>query len=96
MMCAAMDNPASYEIHAKKLSAAEINLESCATAYGQNIMSETPIRQWCRMFEDWRTNVHDEERSGRPSIALTKICESQLFRISERLCEFPQSLGTLL
>jgi hypothetical protein len=20
------------------------------------------------MYEDWRTNVHDEERSGRPSV----------------------------
>jgi transposase len=69
MMC-----PASCEIrfvidclHAQYLSAAEIRHELC-TVYGQNVMSEGTVRQWCRMFKDGRTNVHDEERSGRPAI----------------------------
>jgi hypothetical protein len=46
MKCPAIDNPASYEIHAvtrfrhaKNTSAAEINRELCAV-YGQNLMSE--------------------------------------------------------
>jgi hypothetical protein len=78
-----MDNPASYEIravihflHAKNLSAAKSQLELCATIYGQNIMGETPIRQLCRMFEDGRTNVHDEERSGRPSVVYDNLVQN--------------------
>jgi hypothetical protein len=66
-MCPAIDNPTSCEIravirfhHAKIMSAAEICLELC-TVYGQNVMSEGTVRQWCRMLKDGRTNVHDEE-----------------------------------
>jgi hypothetical protein len=74
MTCPAIDNPASCEIyadvrflHAKNMSASEIHRELCAV-YGRNVMSEGTVRQWCRMFEDGRTNVHDEERSSRVAI----------------------------
>jgi hypothetical protein len=57
-MYPAIDNPASCEIpsvirilHAKNTSAAEIHHELCAV-YGQNIMSERTVRQWCRTFKD--------------------------------------------
>jgi hypothetical protein len=57
-MCPVIDNPASCEIrvvicflHAKNVNAAEIHCELCAV-YGQNLMSEGPVRQWCRMFKD--------------------------------------------
>jgi hypothetical protein len=39
----------------------EIHRELRAAVYGQNVMSEGNVRQWCRMFKDERTNVHDEE-----------------------------------
>jgi hypothetical protein len=39
-------------------------------------MSEGTERQWCRMFEDGRTNVHDEERSGRPSVMSDDLVQS--------------------
>jgi hypothetical protein len=42
------------------MKAAEIHRELCMV-YGQNVMSEGNIRQWCRMFKDGRKNVHDEE-----------------------------------
>jgi transposase len=53
-------------------------------------MSEGTVKQWCRMFKDGRTNVHDEERSGRPSVVSDdlvssvdqKICERWRFKIS--------------
>jgi hypothetical protein len=68
MMCPAIDNPASCKIrtvirflHATKLTPAQIHRELCAAVYGQNVMSEGTVRQWCRMFKDGRTNVHDEE-----------------------------------
>jgi hypothetical protein len=83
MMCPANDNPASCEIrvfvlflHAKIMSAAEMNLELCAV-YGQILMSEGIIRQWCRMFKDRRTNIHDEERSGRSSVVSGDLVQSK-------------------
>jgi hypothetical protein len=73
-MCPAIDNPTSCEIlavinviHAKNMNAMEIHSELCAV-YGQNIINEGSIRQWYRMFKDWRTNIHDEQRSGRQDI----------------------------
>jgi hypothetical protein len=56
MMCPVIDNPTSCKIravtcflHAKNMSAAEIHHELLAV-YGQNIMSEGTVRQWCKMF----------------------------------------------
>jgi hypothetical protein len=58
MMSPMIDNPASCEIRtvthflrAINMSAAEIHCELCA-AYGQNVLSEETVRQWCRMFKD--------------------------------------------
>ena len=34
---------------------------------GRILWATSKVRQWCRLFEEGRTNVHDEERSGRPS-----------------------------
>jgi hypothetical protein len=75
-MCPAIDNPASCNIcdlfrilHAKSMSAAEIHHELGAAVYGQNVMSEGTVIQWCRMFKDWQTDFHDEERSDQPAIS---------------------------
>jgi hypothetical protein len=56
------------------------------------------------MLKDKRTNIHDEERSGRPSVVNDDlvqngdqtICERQGFTFSELSCEFPQISRTLL
>jgi hypothetical protein len=57
MTCPTIDNPAICEIravirflHAKNMNVVEIHSELCAV-YGQNIMSEGTIRQWCRLFK---------------------------------------------
>jgi hypothetical protein len=67
MMCPAIDNPASCEIctlirflRTKNMSAAEIYRELCAAVYGQNVMNEGTVRQWCRIFKYGWTNVRDE------------------------------------
>jgi hypothetical protein len=59
MMCCVTDNPATCKIHAvicflyaKNISAAEFHRELCVAIYGQNVMSEATVRQWCRMFKD--------------------------------------------
>jgi hypothetical protein len=78
----AIDNTVSCEIHAvirflraKNTNDTEINRELCAV-YGQNVMSEGSVRQWCRMFKDGRTNVHDEERSVRTSVVSDDLVQS--------------------
>jgi hypothetical protein len=30
--------------------------------YGQNIMTEETVRQWGRMFEVWRTTIHEKSK----------------------------------
>jgi hypothetical protein len=74
MLCPATDNHTSCEIHsvnpilhAKSMSAAEI-LHELRVVYSQNVTSEGTVGQWCRMFKNGQTNIHDEERSGRPAI----------------------------
>jgi hypothetical protein len=66
-MCPAINNPASCEIravisfNAKNMSAAQIHRELCLAVYGQNVMSEGTVREWCRIFKGVRTNVYGEE-----------------------------------
>jgi hypothetical protein len=78
MMRPATDNPASCEIRAvihflrakKNTSAAKINRELCAAVYGQTIMSEGTVRQWCKMFKD----TMKSEVVGRPPVVFTRKC----------------------
>jgi hypothetical protein len=62
-MYPAIYNPASHKIcacihllHAKNMSAVEIQGELCTAVYSQTVMSEGTERQWCRMFKDGRVN----------------------------------------
>jgi hypothetical protein len=70
--------------------------------YSQNVMSEGTLKQWCRIFKDGQTNVHDEEQS-KPIVCDDivqnvdqKICEGWLFTISEISLEYPQILCAVL
>jgi hypothetical protein len=58
------------------MSATEILRELCAEVYGQNIMSEGTVRQWCRMFKDGRTDVPDEEPNGQPYVVSDNLVQS--------------------
>jgi TusA-related sulfurtransferase len=57
------------------LNTAEIRNELCVI-YDQNIMSKETIRQWCKMFKDVQTNVHNEERSGQPSVVIDDFVQN--------------------
>jgi hypothetical protein len=37
--------------------------------YGESCMDIKNVRKWCREFESGRTAIHDEERTGRPSLS---------------------------
>lgn len=109
-MCAAISNPASCEVRsvirfllAKNEKPIEIHRQLCEV-YGNDVMNESSVRKWCIRFKNGRTNVHDEERSGRPSIVTDdllakvdeKIRENRRFTITELSLCFPQVSRTLL
>ena len=69
-MCAAINNPASCEVRAvirfllaRNNNAVEIHRQLCEV-YGSNVMSESKVRQWCRLFKEGRTNDHDEVQAS--------------------------------
>lgn len=81
---------------ARNQSAAEMHRQY-SEVYGSNAMSEGKVQKWVREFKNGRTNVHDEERSGRPSVITddlvaaveSKIREDRRFTISTLSLEFP-------
>ncbi|KAL4104977.1 hypothetical protein QTP88_020252 [Uroleucon formosanum] len=109
-MCAAIENPASCEVRsvirfllAKNLKPIDI-YRQLREVYGDYLMNESSVRKWGIQFKNGRTNVHDEEKSGRPSIVTDdlvakvdeKIRENRRFTITELSLCFSQIFRTLL
>ena len=90
-------------LSAKGVKAIDIHREICAV-YGQNIMSDGMVRKWVRTFKDGRTNVHDEKRSGRPSVVNeslvqkvdNRVRENRRFTISSLCDDFPNASRSVL
>lgn len=55
-------------LNAKNVEPVNIHRQLCEI-YGENCMSVQQVRFWCREFTNGRTDVHDEQRSGRPSLS---------------------------
>jgi transposase len=53
-------------LNAKVERPAEIHKQIIAV-YGK-VMNRQKVTKWCREFSEGRTDVHDEQRSGRPSL----------------------------
>ncbi|KAG5318659.1 SETMR methyltransferase, partial [Pseudoatta argentina] len=74
------------------------------TAYGDTGMNRTSVFKWCREFKNGRTSVHDDQRSGRPSIltdGIVKKIENALrddrrLTVDELSAMFPQISRSLL
>ncbi|UYV79710.1 hypothetical protein LAZ67_18000373 [Cordylochernes scorpioides] len=64
-------------LNAKNNSPVEIHRQ-LVEVYGEKCMDIKNVRKWCREFNEGRINVHDEQRSGRPSLP-----ESTVARINE-------------
>ncbi|XP_023310469.1 histone-lysine N-methyltransferase SETMAR-like [Anoplophora glabripennis] len=109
-MSVLIENPAACEIrsvirflNARKVKPIEIYRQICEV-YGQNAMSDSMVRRWVRQFNEGRSEVHDEERSGRPSLVTEelvhaiddKIRENRRFTISALAMEFPQISRSLI
>ena len=105
-----IDQPADCEIRsvirfltARNVTAAEIHRQ-ISEVYGRNAMSDSKVRKWVRAFKDGRENVHDEPRSGRPSVITEdlvnavdeKVREDRRFTISTLALEFPNVSRTTL
>ncbi|KAJ4445791.1 hypothetical protein ANN_12476 [Periplaneta americana] len=81
-----IDNPADCEVrsvirflNARHLKPAEI-YRQLKEVYGDTVMNERNVRKWCEMFNNGRTNVHDETRPGRPSL-ITEDLKTKVDRI---------------
>ncbi|GFX91025.1 uncharacterized protein TNCV_2283171 [Trichonephila clavipes] len=77
------------------MSAAEIH-PLITEVYRTEAVRDNKVRRWVRKFKYGRTNVHDEERSIRPSVITddlmqavkTKIRENRRFTITTLSFEF--------
>ena len=58
----------------------EIHHQICQV-YGDNAMSDGVVRIWVRMFNEGRGTVHDEARSGCPSLVLDDLVR----KVNERV-----------
>ncbi|GFR00482.1 uncharacterized protein TNCT_265361 [Trichonephila clavata] len=72
-MAAPIQNPAKSEVrsvirllHAKGQRLADIHKE-IVSVY-RNIMNRQNVTKWCRHFSEGRTDVHDKQRTGQPSV----------------------------
>ncbi|GFY15592.1 hypothetical protein TNCV_1282401 [Trichonephila clavipes] len=57
------------------MSAADI-YRQITEVYGIKAMTDSKVQKWARKFKDERTNVHDEERSGQPSVVTDDLMQA--------------------
>jgi len=70
-----IENPSAYEVRsvmrfliAKKVPLAKLHGTTVALC-AEGVVNEGNVKKWCRLFKVGRTNVYDEERSRRLSLA---------------------------
>jgi hypothetical protein len=105
-----IERPADCEIqsvihflNARNVKPADIHRQICEV-YGENATSDGMVRKWVRQFNEGRENMHDEARSGRPSVVNddlvravnSKVHEDRRFTISSLSLHFPQISRTIL
>ncbi|GBN44865.1 hypothetical protein AVEN_61966-1 [Araneus ventricosus] len=81
----------------RNLSAADIHRQVCEV-YGATAMCDGKVRKWVRDVKAGRDNVHDDSRSGSPSVITddmvasveAKILENRRFTISTLSNDFPE------
>ena len=85
-MNAPISNPADCEVrgvirflHAENVRPSDIHRRLVAV-YGEHVINAASVRKWCIMFTNGRTDVHDAEKSGRPSV-ITEALKEKVNRI---------------
>jgi len=86
-MNAPISNPADCEVRgvirflqAKNVRPSEIHRKLVAV-YDEHVMNAASVRKWCTVFRNGLTDVHDAERSGRPSF-ITDALKQKVNRIN--------------
>ncbi|GBM09526.1 hypothetical protein AVEN_100435-1 [Araneus ventricosus] len=69
-------------MNAKNVKPAEIHRQ-LVEIYGENVITDGMFRKWVRQFNDGRINVHDEARSGRPSV----VNDGLVAKVNEKIRE---------
>jgi len=85
-MNAPISNPADSEVQgviwflqAENIRPSEIHRRLVAV-YDEHVMNVGSVQKWCTMFRNGQTDVHDAERSGRPSV-ITGALKQKVNRI---------------
>jgi len=89
-------------LNARNVLPIEIHHQICQL-YGDNAMSDGMVRKCVQMFNEGRENVHNEVRSGRPSLVNDdfvrkvneRVRDDRYFTISDLSLHFPQISRTL-
>jgi len=92
-----------FFLKARNVLPSEVYHQICQV-YGDNVMSDGVVRKWVRIFNERRENVHDEARSGRPSLVNDdlvrkvneRVRDERRFTISDLSLQFPHISRTLL
>ena len=87
-------------LNARNVLPTEIHHQICQVC-GDNAMRDGMVRKWIRMFNEGRENVHDEARSGRPSLVNDdlvrkvneKVRDDRHVTISDLSLHLPQISG---
>jgi hypothetical protein len=76
------------------------DIHQLCEVYGEHAMSDLMLRRWWRHFNEGRKNVHDDPRSGQPSVVnedlVCAVEENRRFTISPLCLHFPQISRSLL
>jgi len=51
--------------------------------YGEHAMISSMVRRWVRLFNEGRENVHEDPRSGRPSVVKEELVRAVEEKIRE-------------
>jgi len=109
-MNASISNPADCEVRgvirflqAESVRPSEIHRRLVAV-YGEHVMNAASVPKSCTIFRNGRTDVHDAERSGRPSVITDPlkqkvnciIQENRHFTISEVYEQCPEVSRTVV
>ena len=79
-------------LNARNVLPSEIHHQICQVC-GDNAMSDGMVRKWVPMLNEGRENVHDEVRSGRPSLVKDDlVCKVNERVRDDRLSQFLMSL----
>jgi len=68
-------------LNTRNVLPSEIHHQICQM-YGDNMMSDGMVRKWVQMFNEGQENMHNEARSGRPSM----VNDDLVCKVNERVC----------